>query len=107
VIAIHQGAKGLPRTISVICDNALVTGFATGIKPVGSETIAAVCADFDLTQPRTPSADEDVPRSGNAQTAAPSVDEPPAESVKRAAPPSLFNEYSQTKRFSFFRGARR
>src|SRR5207249_10790127 len=27
VIAIHEHSKGIPRTISVICDNALVNGF--------------------------------------------------------------------------------
>ena len=30
VIAVHQASRGIPRTISVVCDNALVTAFACG-----------------------------------------------------------------------------
>ena len=45
---IHQCSTGIPRTISVICDNALVSGFATGQRPVGWEIVRAVCQDFDL-----------------------------------------------------------
>ena len=34
VIAIHQHSAGIPRVISVICDNALVSGFAADERPV-------------------------------------------------------------------------
>jgi len=47
VMAIHEAARGLPRAISVLCDNALVTAFATGKKPVTSQVVAEVCRDFD------------------------------------------------------------
>jgi len=30
---VHQRSGGIPRTISVICDNALVTGFALDKRP--------------------------------------------------------------------------
>ena len=43
-----SGSGGIPRTISVICDNAMVNGFALGIKPITAELIQEVCADFDL-----------------------------------------------------------
>jgi type II secretory pathway predicted ATPase ExeA len=46
---IHQCSQGIPRTISVICDNALVGGFATNQRPVGWELVCEVCEDFDLT----------------------------------------------------------
>jgi type II secretory pathway predicted ATPase ExeA len=49
VIAIHEAARGIPRTISVICDNALLAGFAVNQQPVDADTIEEVCNDFDLT----------------------------------------------------------
>jgi general secretion pathway protein A len=48
IALIHAEAKGIPRTISVICDNALVSGFAVGRRPVDSPLVADVCRDFDL-----------------------------------------------------------
>jgi len=48
VIAIHAHAKGIPRTISVICDNALVNGFAADLKPVGRQVVLEVCRDFQF-----------------------------------------------------------
>ena len=44
VAEIHQRSGGVPRTISVICDNALVNGFALGIKPITADLIREVCA---------------------------------------------------------------
>lgn len=48
VEAIHYGSGGIPRLINVICDNALVNGFAAGQRPVGRDIIRDVCVDFDL-----------------------------------------------------------
>jgi general secretion pathway protein A len=48
---IHQCAQGLPRTINVICDNALVSGFAADERPIGRGTVLDVCRDLDLTIP--------------------------------------------------------
>ena len=62
VIAIHDGARGLPRTISVICDNALVSGFASDVKPVGRELVLEVCRDFELGE-KPPDAPEAQPRA--------------------------------------------
>lgn len=50
VTLVHQRSRGIPRTINVICDNALVTGFALEQRPVGVEVIREVCRDFDLEQ---------------------------------------------------------
>jgi hypothetical protein len=47
---IHERSGGIPRTISVVCDNALVTGFAAAQRPVGSKLVLEVCRDFDLKQ---------------------------------------------------------
>ena len=43
VVLIHQRSLGIPRMISVICDNALVSGFAAGQKPV-TQISCAKCA---------------------------------------------------------------
>jgi len=66
VTLIHELSRGIPRTISVIADNALLTGFAVGQRPVNSTTIREVCRDFDLhtafEEPRAaPSAPSPVP----------------------------------------------
>jgi general secretion pathway protein A len=45
---IHHRSQGTPRIISVICDNALLGGFAAGQKPVGRKLVLDVCEDFDL-----------------------------------------------------------
>jgi general secretion pathway protein A len=54
---IHRRSGGIPRTISVICDNALVTGFALDWRPVDREVVLEVCADFDFAD--TPDAASD------------------------------------------------
>jgi len=50
VMAVHEHSRGIPRTISVICDNALVSGMALGKQPVGQDIVLEVCRDFDLRQ---------------------------------------------------------
>jgi general secretion pathway protein A len=66
IATIYEYAGGIPRTISVICDNALVTGFALDWRPVDRDVILEVCRDLDLVR-----ADADAPaivsrRSGAA-----------------------------------------
>jgi general secretion pathway protein A len=46
---IHQYSGGIPRTISVICDNAMVTAFASATTPIGAAVVLDVCRDFRLT----------------------------------------------------------
>jgi len=53
VVAIYEYASGIPRTISVICDNALLTGYAEDRCPVDVDLIEAVCRDFDLHRRRS------------------------------------------------------
>jgi general secretion pathway protein A len=48
IAMIHERSRGIPRMISVIADNALVTGFALDYKPVDREVILEVCRDFDF-----------------------------------------------------------
>ena len=46
---IYERSGGIPRTMSVICDNALVAGFALDRRPVDHEIVLEVCRDLDLT----------------------------------------------------------
>jgi general secretion pathway protein A len=83
VIAIHARSGGIPRTISVICDNALVNGFAADAKPVGPDVILEVCRDFAIG-------------TGAEATA---VAEKP-EAAASALP--IFGNFTRRWRFSFF-----
>ena len=47
-MVIHERSTGIPRTISVLADNALLTGFAKGQRPISSAIVLEVCKDFDL-----------------------------------------------------------
>jgi general secretion pathway protein A len=51
---IYERARGIPRTISVICDNALVSGFAADECPVGRGIVLEVCRDFDFQERAAP-----------------------------------------------------
>ena len=48
---IHAYARGIPRTISVICDNAIVAGYALDERPVRASTVATICEELDLETP--------------------------------------------------------
>jgi hypothetical protein len=48
VMLMHERSGGIPRTISVIADNALVSGFALEKRPVGRAVVEEVCRDLDL-----------------------------------------------------------
>ena len=48
VDSIYDRSGGIPRLISVICDNALISGFAADRRPVGRDIVEDVCRDFDL-----------------------------------------------------------
>ncbi|PYQ80732.1 MAG: AAA family ATPase, partial [Acidobacteria bacterium] len=49
VTLIHEFSRGIPRVINVMCDNALINGFALKRQPVDRDIVAEVCRDFDLT----------------------------------------------------------
>jgi general secretion pathway protein A len=49
VLLIYERSRGIPRLVSVICDNALATGFALGKRPIDRQTIVEVCRDFDFS----------------------------------------------------------
>src|SRR5262249_55466920 len=52
VTLIHEAAGGLPRTINVIADNALLTGLAADQRPVTSQLVRLVCHALHINPPR-------------------------------------------------------
>jgi general secretion pathway protein A len=48
VTLIHERSGGIPRNISVICDNALVNGMALGRRTVDRAIVMEVCRDLRL-----------------------------------------------------------
>jgi general secretion pathway protein A len=53
VVLIHEYAHGIPRTMNVLADNALVSGFAAQQRPVRMHLVRDVCIDFDIATPRS------------------------------------------------------
>jgi general secretion pathway protein A len=45
---IYRASGGIPRTISVICENALISGFALKRHLIGPEIIDEVCRDLNI-----------------------------------------------------------
>ena len=51
VALIYRASEGIPRLINNICDNALLTGYATNTRTVTAEIISEVVDSLDLLQP--------------------------------------------------------
>ncbi len=118
IVAIHEHSGGIPRIISVICENALTNGFAADVKPVGRDIVLDVCRDFELgdTAPRAESNEPIVVTRARTAAPAPPVVPPPAAVRAAVAPPQavarlervspdsrqLFGDLTRTRRFSFF-----
>jgi general secretion pathway protein A len=73
VEAICQTCGGIPRNISVVCDNALVNGFALDERPISAAVIAEVCRDFELPLPRAAKLAASVTTVANGTAAAASA----------------------------------
>jgi general secretion pathway protein A len=94
---IYARSRGIPRTISVICDNALITAFAAGERPVTSRLVKEVCADFDYRGDQTAGPVEATPPVGTA--AADPEERAPEEPVLEEQPAA---GGTRARRFSFF-----
>jgi hypothetical protein len=47
---VYGHSRGIPRLINLLCEQALITGFAEQRKPVDAVIIDGVAQDFDLTE---------------------------------------------------------
>lgn len=45
---IARAAKGIPRTLNILADNALVTGYGYQVRPVGTKVVREVLADRQI-----------------------------------------------------------
>jgi general secretion pathway protein A len=101
VMMIYERSRGIPRTISVLCDNALVTGLALNTRPVGRDIVLEVCRDFDV-ESSTAQAAAPSTAPPAAETPAPPAPEPPAE-LSVEAPPVAEDSpvVAKRRRFSF------
>ena len=121
IVAIHERSAGIPRTISVICDNALVTGFAADVKPVGRDIVLEVCRDFEFGVSVTDAPAEPVAANGKPSSNGVAVTPAEQVAVARAAtvngngngngngtgertmdPRPMFSGFARPRRFSFF-----
>lgn len=126
VQTIFERSRGIPRTISVICDNALLTGFAGSVQPVGSNIVLEVCRDFRLpafeageakpARAEAPSpvmqshAGQPLPSKGSGSPAGVVGIRPPTSHIPRSHPEpaaasgdsGMFSSYTKKKRFVFF-----
>jgi len=107
VTMIHQSAKGIPRVVSVICDNALLSGFALERKPVGSDIVSEVIRDFDITQVLSDDSGSEAAVPSPAQLLVPAraeVVQPPAREPVRTelSNGEMFQAARPRRRFSLF-----
>jgi type II secretory pathway predicted ATPase ExeA len=98
VTLIHECSGGIPRIVNVMCDNALIHGFATGRRPVDRALILDVAQDFALgrgspVQHMPPAADQ----ARTLASAVAPVRDPATESAERDA---------ERGHLSFFRSLR-
>lgn len=110
VMAVHAHSHGIPRVISVICDNVLVAGFAAGVRPIPSSIVEEICRDFGIQRAKAVVADDHLFET-NAPAAPPSA--APASQQQATGQPAhpeaardggLFHSIAAGKRrFSFFR----
>lgn len=115
VAVLYEASNGLPRSINVIADNALLGGFAAGVRPVGRDIVLEVCRDFDLVskvdEPRAAGLGASESGAGRRNDVppphAPAADVPTSHGERPAGAMSggteMFGAFSsRRKRFSFF-----
>jgi general secretion pathway protein A len=122
---VYRYSGGVARTINVICDNALLSGYAADQKPVGPTLVEEVCRDFDLVpgvnrgaRPPGRASSPDMAQASLATrasgTAAPMAalapttaaapvasTAGPAPAVRSEAPRDLFHTFRQRRWFTF------
>jgi type II secretory pathway predicted ATPase ExeA len=122
VQAIYEASGGIPRTIGVVCHNALLGGYAARTKPVDRAIVAAVCRDFDLPlgEPpaREPVAEPPSRAEAGAAAPGPAAEKKPTLALVEVPGPGLVEDAAEEeaeppavaaggRRFWFFRGRRR
>ena|ERR1051326_8119545 len=98
IVMIHERSAGIPRTVSVMCDNALINAFALDSRFVTTEIVHEVCRDFDLSAPKP------APEPRRLPVVSPAVVTEPVVKERGLLERSLasFSAAPPKRRFSFF-----
>jgi general secretion pathway protein A len=108
ILAIHAGSGGLPRTVNVICESALIGGFAGHTKPVTKALVDEVCRDFDLLAPQASFTAAPVSAAAQPQAVVPGQqvlaeqDPPEAQEAEGDEDEPIAAAGGRKRRFSFF-----
>ena len=94
VKVIYETTRGLPRAINVLCENALISGFAEQTKPVPARVLREVASEFEMRS--APADPYDTMTSRSTETPIGAVRSPDA------GVPGLGAIARARKRFSFF-----
>jgi type II secretory pathway predicted ATPase ExeA len=106
VTLIHECSRGIPRTINVMCDNALVTGLALNRQPVDREMVLEVSRDFALRRDSDELETETIVTETISDR--PRAQEPPPPvTQERDEPREMFRPPQKTTRFPLFGFGRR
>jgi type II secretory pathway predicted ATPase ExeA len=105
VVAIYGHARGIPRSINVLCDNALIGGFAAQAKPIPLEILDEVCRDFDIVADEPFHAQDSAPvRNHPLPWVEPSARAIAKPEPSRVSAPEMFSGITseRRRRFRFF-----
>jgi general secretion pathway protein A len=94
VMLVHEHARGIPRIINVICDNALVHAMALGKQPVPQDIIREVCRDFALGQRQPRSGEPQRGRVADGERRSTVRAEGPGRTIAAAEPSQRFRLFS-------------
>ncbi len=115
VAEVHVRSRGIPRTISVICDNALIGGLAADRRPVDRDIVVEVCRDLDFGTPTVQvsemlNATRRADVSGVGASPVPPAAQTPTPEPRPANPVAVpdretsgfFSSFARRRRFSLF-----
>jgi general secretion pathway protein A len=86
--AIHARSRGIPRIVNVICDAALVFGYAEERRTMDPELVAEVLGELEITGVLPPVGSVNVPESAPAPVLAGRTEMPSGVATARASQPS-------------------
>ena len=99
VALIHERARGLPRAVNVIADNALLGGLAADEKPVTQQIVSDVCRDFDFGTSFEPL---ERPSTVSRMRLAPAPPAPPVAPAAEERPEPFTSAAPRRARYSLF-----
>jgi general secretion pathway protein A len=107
IAVVFEASAGIPRVINVICENALIGGFANQVKPVTQAIVTEVVRDFDLkSSGRAAVPSKATPEMPPSPSMTPSDEGRTSELVSSSPEKSrqrpMFRFFGNKKRSSFF-----